>query len=291
MIKMTRTDRVFTVCNCVLAGLFLLVCLYPLYFIVIASFSDAGLVTTGKVWLFPRGLTLEGYRQMLNKPEIWTGYLNTIAYTVCGTSVNLALNLTAGYALSRRTLPFRRAINMMFMITMFISGGLVPTYLLVTSLHIENTFWVMILLGGVNVWNLIICRTFFENSIPLEMLEAAQIDGCSDFTFFFRIVLPLSGALVAVMLLFFAVGHWNSYYNALIYIRDKWRYPLQLVLRNLLLQTKLDPETSDSGIQKLLELQSMKYGVIIVASVPVLVLYPFIQKHFVKGVMIGAIKG
>lgn len=291
MIKMTRSDRIFTVCNCLLAGLFLLVCLYPLYFIVIASFSDAGLVTTGKVWLYPRGLTLEGYRQMLGRTEIWTGYLNTIFYTLCGTAVNLALNLCAGYALSRRTLPLRRALNMLFMITMFISGGLVPTYLLVTALHLENTFWIMILLGGVNVWNLIICRTFFENNIPVEMLEAAQIDGCDDFTFYFRIVLPLSGALVAVMLLFFAVGHWNGYYNALIYIRDQWRYPLQLVLRNLLLQTKLNPETSDSGMQKLLEMQSMKYGVIIVASVPVLVLYPFIQKHFVKGVMIGAVKG
>lgn len=291
MNKLSRSDKIFHIFNTTIATLFLLVCLYPLYFIVIASFSDAALVTTGKVWLYPRNITLIGYKMMLEKSEIWTGYRNTIMYTLFGTIFNLCLTLSAGYALSRRTLPLRRFLNLLFLLTMFVNGGLIPTYLLVSSLKLENTFWIMIIMGGVSVWNLIICRTFFNENIPDELLEAAYIDGANDFYFFFRIALPLSGALIAVMTLFFAVGHWNGYYTALIYLRNQDMYPLQLILRNILLETSLNPETSDSGMQQLLKMQNMKYCVIIVASFPVLMLYPFIQKHFVKGVMIGAIKG
>ena len=155
---------------------------------------------------------------MLGKTEIWRGYANTILYTVIGTFINLVFTISAGYALSRRSLPFRKAINMFFLLTMFINGGLVPTYLLMSKLHLVNTFAIMVLMGGVNVWNFIICRTFFESNIPSELLEAAKIDGCSELTFFFKIVLPLSKAILAVMTLFFAVGHWNGYYNALIYL-------------------------------------------------------------------------
>lgn len=291
MKRKCRQDKIFIVCDVILMIGLSAICLYPLYFILIASFSGAGYVTTGKVVLFPRGITLEGYKMMFTKEEIWTGYLNTIFYTVAGTCVNLFLNIPAAYVLSRRTLPFRRGLNVFFLIPMFISGGLVPTYLLVNSLNLVNTVVIMILMGGVNVWNLIICRSFFENNIPSEIFDAAKIDGSSEFGFFVKIALPISKAIIAVMVLFFAVGHWNGYYNALIYLRDTSKYPLQMVLRNLLLTTQLNTEASDSGMEALLNLQSMKYGVIVIASAPVLILYPFIQKYFVKGVMVGAIKG
>ena len=291
MKRKCRQDKIFIIVDSILALFFLLICLYPLYFILIASFSNPSLVAGGKVWIIPRGLTLDGYKMMLAKSEIWRGYGNTILYTLTGTAINLIFTISAGYALSRKTLPFRSAINMFFLLTMFINGGLIPTYLLMNSLHLVNTFAIMVLMGGVNVWNFIICRTFFETNIPTEVLEAAKIDGSNELIFFMRIALPLSKSILAVMTLFFAVVHWNGYYNALVYLRSENKYPLQLVLRNLLLTTQLSPETSDSGMAQLLNLQSMKYGVIVIASVPVLILYPFIQKHFVKGVMVGAIKG
>ena len=291
MKRKCRQDKIFIIVDSILALFFLLICLYPLYFILIASFSNPSLVAGGKVWIIPRGLTLDGYKMMLAKSEIWRGYGNTILYTLTGTAINLIFTISAGYALSRKTLPFRSAINMFFLLTMFINGGLIPTYLLMNSLHLVNTFAIMVLMGGVNVWNFIICRTFFETNIPTEVLEAANIDGSNELVFFMRIALPLSKSILAVMTLFFAVEHWNGYYNALVYLRSENKYPLQLVLRNLLLTTQLSPETSDSGMAQLLNLQSMKYGVIVIASVPVLILYPFIQKHFVKGVMVGAIKG
>ena len=291
MKRKCRQDKIFIIVDSILALFFLLICLYPLYFILIASFSNPSLVAGGKVWIIPRGLPLDGYKMMLAKSEIWRGYGNTILYTLTGTAINLIFTISAGYALSRKTLPFRSAINMFFLLTMFINGGLIPTYLLMNSLHLVNTFAIMVLMGGVNVWNFIICRTFFETNIPTEVLEAAKIDGSNELIFFMRIALPLSKSILAVMTLFFAVEHWNGYYNALVYLRSENKYPLQLVLRNLLLTTQLSPETSDSGMAQLLNLQSMKYGVIVIASVPVLILYPFIQKHFVKGVMVGAIKG
>ena len=291
MKRKCRQDKIFIIVDSILALFFLLICLYPLYFILIASFSNPSLVAGGKVWIIPRGLTLDGYKMMLAKSEIWRGYGNTILYTLTGTAINLIFTISAGYALSRKTRPFRSAINMFFLLTMFINGGLIPTYLLMNSLHLVNTFAIMVLMGGVNVWNFIICRTFFETNIPTEVLEAAKIDGSNELIFFMRIALPLSKSILAVMTLFFAVEHWNGYYNALVYLRSENKYPLQLVLRNLLLTTQLSPETSDSGMAQLLNLQSMKYGVIVIASVPVLILYPFIQKHFVKGVMVGAIKG
>lgn len=291
MKRKCRQDKIFIIVDSILALFFLLICLYPLYFILIASFSNPSLVAGGKVWIIPRGLTLDGYKMMLAKSEIWRGYGNTILYTLTGTTINLIFTISAGYALSRKTLPFRSAINMFFLLTMFINGGLIPTYLLMNSLHLVNTFAIMVLMGGVNVWNFIICRTFLETNIPTEVLEAAKIDGSNELVFFMRIALPLSKSILAVMTLFFAVEHWNGYYNALVYLRSENKYPLQLVLRNLLLTTQLSPETSDSGMAQLLNLQSMKYGVIVIASVPVLILYPFIQKHFVKGVMVGAIKG
>lgn len=285
------SDWVFEIVNHLLAIVFFVICLYPLYFIVIASFSNASLVTTGQVYLFPRGFTLAGYEMMLEKKEIWSGYLNTILYTVVGTSFNICLTIPAGYALSIKKLPFRAVINFFFILTMFISGGLVPTYLLVNSLHLTNTFAIMVIMGGVNVWNLVLCRNFYNTNIPGELREAAQIDGSSEFRIFLQIVVPLSKAIIAVMVLYYAVQHWNSYYNAMIYLRDTDKYPLQLVLRNLLLQNSLSAEMDDSAMERLMDVQSMKYGVIVIASLPVMLLYPFIQKYFVKGVMVGSVKG
>lgn len=285
------SDRIFMIGNHLLAFLFLVICLYPMYFILIASVSNVGMVTGGKVFLFPKGLTTAGYRMLTEKKEIWIGYKNTILYTFFGTMFNLALTIPAGYALSIRTLPFRRGLNFLFMLTMFISGGMIPTYLLVNQLRLVNTFAVMVIIGGVNVWNLTLCRNFFSTNIPAELRDAARIDGSSEFGIFFRIVLPISKAIVAVMVLYFAVSHWNGYHNALIYLREETKYPLQLVLRNLLLQNTLSSETDAAGMSRLMDLQSMKYGVIVVASLPVMMLYPFVQRYFVKGVMVGSVKG
>ncbi|MCI8515641.1 MAG: carbohydrate ABC transporter permease [Hungatella sp.] len=285
------SDKIFMIVNHLLAFLFLVICLYPMYFILIASVSNVGMVTGGEVFLLPKGLTTAGYRMLMEKKEIWVGYKNTILYTLFGTMFNLALTIPAGYALSIRTLPFRRGLNFLFLVTMFISGGMIPTYLLVNHLRLVNTFAVMVIIGGVNVWNLTLCRNFFSTNIPAELRDAARIDGSSEFGIFFKIVLPISKAIVAVMVLYFAVSHWNGYHNALIYLREEAKYPLQLVLRNLLLQNTLSSETDAAGMSRLMDLQSMKYGVIVVASLPVMILYPFVQRYFVKGVMVGSVKG
>lgn len=289
----SRSDRVFNGVNIVFTMICMALCLYPLFFIIIASFSDPSLVSLGKVILIPKGITFEGYEKIMQDSELWIGYRNTICYTTLGTLLNLGLTLTAGFALSRREMPFRRVIMSVFTITMFINGGLVPTFLLMRDLKLYNTFWIMILLNGISVYNLIICRTFFESTIPGELWDAAQVDGCTEFRFFFRIVLPLSGAVIAVLALYYAVGHWNSYFNAMIYLRDKELYSLQLVLRNILIANQYtdDMASLDVGADTSMKLQTMKYAIIVVSTVPMLIVYPFVQKHFVKGVMIGAVKG
>ena len=291
--KFFGKDTITILADYILATLFLLITLYPLYFVVIASFSSADAVVRGKVILFPWELTLAGYRTMLEHTEIWSGYFYAILYTFVGTAVNLFCTIPAAYALSRRTLPFRRGINVYFMITMFLGGGLVPVYLLINRLHLVNTFAIMVLLGAVSVYNMIVCRTFFSSNISEDLIDAAKIDGSSEMGIFIRIVLPLSKAILAVMVLYFAVGHWNDYRTALIYLRDTGKWPLQMVLRNLLLSAQMEIAQGNdvTAVQQLLDIQSMKYGVIIAASLPVLVMYPFIQKYFVKGVMIGAVKG
>lgn len=292
--KKLNGDKVFTIFNYILASAFLLIAIYPLYYVVICSFSGINAITTGKVRFWPADVTLVGYKKMLEQAEIWAGYKWTIIYTVVGTGIQLLFTIPAAYALSRPSLPFRTAINFYFLVTMFIGGGLIPTYLLMDRLHLTDTFILMVLMGAVSVWNMIICRTFFSSSIPVELLDAAKIDGGSEIKIFLRVVLPLSKSILAVMTLYFAVGHWNSYFTALIYLRDKARYPLQLVLRSMLLSTSLMTEMANEGgtfQQNLMDLQNLKYCTVIAASLPVLVIYPFIQKYFVKGVMIGAVKG
>ncbi|MDN4865681.1 carbohydrate ABC transporter permease [Priestia megaterium] len=292
--RVSKEDRIFDIFNILLIVIISLLVIYPLYFIVIASISDPNLIYSGKVWFFPKEITFEGYERIFRDSKIWIGYKNSIIYTVIGTIVNVALTLMAAYALSRKDLYGRNALMFVLMFTMFFSGGLIPTYLVVKDLGLLNTMWAMILPKAVAVWNVIVAKSFFENTIPNELLEAAKIEGCSNTKFFMKIVLPLSKPIVAVMVLFYAVGNWNSYFDALIYLNNENLYPLQLILRNILIQNEAATQMvrdvgSLAAQQRISEL--IKYGVIIIASVPLLVVYPFVQKYFVKGVMIGGVKG
>ena len=301
VIALTRQDRILNAVLYVLLSLILLAVAYPLFFVLIASISDPVLVNTGKVWIIPRGVTLDGYAKIVQHQDLLRGYRNSLAYATLGTLLNLGLTLTAAYALSRRDLPGRNAIMLYLTFTMFFSGGLIPTFLLIRDLGLYNTFLIMILPAGgsalhlaVSVFNIIIARTFFMNTIPQELLDAAVMDGCSDLRFFRSVVLPLSGAIVAVLMVFYAVGHWNGFFHGLIYLRERERFPLQLILRDILIQNTFTEELEiddENALAAMMLAESIKYGMIIVASVPVLLLYPFVQKHYVRGVMIGAIKG
>lgn len=292
-ILLNRADRAFNTLDYVLLTIAFLLVAYPLYFVVIASISDPIAVYEGRVILYPIKPTLEGYRRILSYSSLFVGYKNTIIYTLVGTSINVVLTITAGYALSRKELVGRNVMMMGVMITMIISGGMIPNYLLVRSLRLYNTMWALILPGAVSTWNLIVTRTFFQQTIPDELREAADLDGCNDTSFFLQVVLPLSSSIIAVMVLFYAVNHWNSYFNALIYLSSTSKYPLQLVLRNILIVNTLDDMVNDVATQAAQQRMGdlIKYGMIIISSLPLLVLYPFLQKYFVHGVMIGAIKG
>jgi len=289
------SDRLFDIINTAILIMILLLVLYPIYFIIIASFSNPDYVLTGQINLVPRGFQLGSYQRVFNNPDILSGYTNTILYTTVGTIINLAVTIPAAYALSRRDLKGRSLLTIFFSFTMFFGGGMIPTFLVVLNLGLINTFWAMVIPNAMSVWNLLICRNFFANNIPMELLECSQIDGCTDRRFFFSIVLPLSKAIIAVMILFYAVGHWNSFFNALIYLRDPDRMPLQLVLRRLLIAAQPDPalaaEMREDWARWFIEVEMLKYALVVVASVPVLILYPLVQKHFVQGVMIGSLKG
>lgn len=293
-IKHSRADYIFDITNYVfLLTVFFLV-LYPLYFIVIASISDPVAVNSGKVWALPVGVTFDGYVRIFKDDSILTGYGNTILYTVIGIAINLFCTMPAAYALSRKDLDGRNMLMYLVVFTMFFNGGLISTFILVRNLGIYNSLWALVLPVAVVPWNLIIARTFFQMTIPDELHDAAQIDGCSDVKFFFRIALPLSGSLIAIMVLFYGVMHWNSYFNALIYLSNRKLYPLQLVLRNILIinQTSSEMLENVEQMHKQQTLASLiQFGVIIVSALPLMLLYPFLQKYIVKGVMIGAVKG
>ncbi|MFC5651329.1 carbohydrate ABC transporter permease [Paenibacillus solisilvae] len=271
-----------------------LIVVYPLYFVVIASVSDSTLVSTGKVTLFPRGFSTFGYEEIFKDNRIWVGYRNTVLYTLLGTFVNLLFTLPAAYVLSRPEFRARRFLMFAFVFTMFFSGGLIPTYLLMKDLHLTNNMWVFILPFSVNVYNLIITRTFFD-SLPKELFEAASIDGCTHFRFFWKVALPLSKAVVSVIGLYYLVAHWNDFFTGLIYIRDNSLQPLQIVLRDILLSNQVFSQGAGAGgaaggyAQKYAD--QIKYGVIIVSTLPILLVYPFMQKYFEKGVLIGSVKG
>ncbi|WP_150265978.1 carbohydrate ABC transporter permease [Paenibacillus tepidiphilus] len=274
------------------AVILLILLMYPLYFIVIASFSDPSAVAGGQVWLWPKDFTLDGYRELLKHSNIWIGYRNTILYTAAGTLIGLAVNIPAAYALSRRDLFGRKLLSLFFIFTMFFNGGLIPTFLTVRDFHLYDTFLVMVLPFSVVVYNIIVARTFFQTSIPGDLWEAAQIDGCGNLRYFAQVVLPLSKAIIAVLGLWIAVGYWNSYFNALIYLKNPDLYPLQLILRNILITNQMQSGMgSGEAAQIALRLANMmRYSVIIVATVPIMCVYPFLQKYFNQGVMIGAVK-
>lgn len=295
-IKLTRADTVFNITVRVVAVLALVISLYPLYFVVIASISSPEAISLGKVVFLPKEINFDAYQFVLKESRIWSGYANTIFYTVFGTVFGTAVVLMAAFALSRKELWGRNVIMKLMVFTMFFSGGLIPTYMVVNGLGLVNTRLVLILLGSVSVYNMIIARTFFQNTLPEELFEAAELDGCGTARFFLQIALPLSKAIVAVIALYVAVSHWNSYFTAMIYTTNTKLYPLQLVLRDILiLGQSLTNITDASELEAMAERQRIaqiiKYVVIIVSSAPAIAAYPFLQKYFVQGVMIGSVKG
>ncbi|HHV12821.1 MAG TPA: carbohydrate ABC transporter permease [Clostridiales bacterium] len=293
------TNKIFSAINGCLLLLILIIIVYPLYYTVIASFSDPELVVSGKVLLTIKKFTLDAYRNIVSNNSIIIGYRNSILYTVIGTLYDLCLTIPAAYALSRKELKGRNFFMGIFVFTMYFSGGMIPQYMLIDRLNLIDTFWVMIIPSGLSVFNLIVARTYFNSNFSQELNDAAKIDGCGEFGVFFRIVLPVSGAIIAVMSLYYAVGHWNSFFPALLYINDSKLYPLQLVLRNILVlnQTMLmdiESLTTDQvslAVRLSYLAETMKYSLVFIASVPMLIAYPFVQKYFVKGVMVGAVKG
>ena len=293
-IKSSKGDLAFDIINYALLCLVLLIIIYPLWFVVIASVSDSGAVLNGQVWLFPVDFQLDAYIRVFKDSRIMRGYRNTIFYTLAGTTLNIVGTVVAAYPLSRKDFVGRNVIMMSLAFTMYFSGGLIPTYLIYKNVvHIVNTVWVMILPGMVSVYNLIIVRTFFQG-IPYDLQEAAFIDGASNISILLRIIVPLSKPVLAVMVIFYGVGHWNAFFNALIYLSKKELAPLQLVLRDILITSTASISEGTGGAavaDKARLAEALKYSVIIVSSLPVLLLYPFLQKYFVKGVMLGAVKG
>ncbi|MED5016602.1 carbohydrate ABC transporter permease [Paenibacillus chibensis] len=291
-ISRSSDEKIFDAVIYTIATLVIVIVLYPLIFVVSASFSDPAKVLSGEVWLLPKNITFEAYTNILHNGKIWTGYTNTIIYTVVGTAVNIVMTVLAAYPLSRPDLPGRKVLMVLITLTMFFGGGLIPSYLLVKNLGLLDTMWALIIPGAIATYNLIVMRTYFQTSIPWELQEAAHIDGCSNWRLLLNIIIPLSKPILAVMVLFYAVGHWNSYFNSLIYIRNEAKYPLQLVLREILLISQSDAVDANVGLEnKVLLAESIKYAVIMISSLPILIMYPFVQRHFVKGVMIGSIKG
>ncbi|MFI2858089.1 carbohydrate ABC transporter permease [Paenibacillus sp. JSM ZJ436] len=292
--RKTKGDILFDVVNYTFLTIGMLLILYPLYFVLIASFSDPNLIYSGSVWLLPKGFTLDGYERIFADRHIWLGYGNSLLYAIVGTAISVTITLMAAYPLARKDLVGRNAVMWFFMFTMFFGGGLIPTYLLIKDLNMINTIWALVVPGAGSVFNIIIVRTFFQSTIPDEMREAAFIDGCSNTRFFLRMVLPLSKPIIAVMVLYHVVGFWNGFFDAMIYLNDESKYPLQLVLRNILVQNEVNSSMMidvESYAAKLRVTELIKYGVIIIASLPLLILYPFLQRYFVKGAMIGSIKG
>jgi multiple sugar transport system permease protein/putative aldouronate transport system permease protein len=286
-------DKIFYTFVYIFSFLLLLSVLYPMIFIVSASFSSGQAISTGQVKLLPVDPGIEGYRAVFKDRRIPMGYRNTIFYTVIGTCINVAMTLICAYPLARKRLPHRSAFTFFFTFTMLFSGGMIPGYILLRDLRMLNTIWAMWLPGAMSIYSMIVTRTFISSAIPEELLEATQIDGCSDVTYFFLFVLPLSKAVIAVIAMMYAVGHWNAYFNAFLYLTKQELYPLQIFLREILVMNQMqndivDPETA-IAIQGLADL--LKYSLIVISSAPILCIYPFFQKYFVKGVMIGSIKG
>lgn len=292
----SRGDIIFETVVVIILAILTLIILYPLYFVVIASFSDAKLVVAGEVWWYPKGVTLENYMQCFNNGDLMLGYRNAFIILILGTATNLFLTILCAYPLSRHDLWGRNGIMIYCTIPMFFGGGLIPTYLMVTqTLGLKNSWWAVILVAGIATYNMIIMRTFFMTSIPFELQEAAQIDGCTPIGILLRIILPLSIPVICVIGLYYGVNHWNSYFSALVYLPDKNKWPLQLFLRQILVNNDISAvdggASSDEMARRAMRAETIKYSIVILASVPMLIIYPFVQRYFVKGVMIGSVKG
>lgn len=292
-INTSAGDKVYYLLVNIILGIFLVLVMFPLLNVLACSFSSADEVTAGHVYIWPVKPTLAGYEAVFNYKGIWGAYGNTILYTVVGTAINLSMTLIAAYPLARRNLPLKKPIVMLFTFTMLFSGGMIPSYLLVKDLGMMNTIWALVVPGAISVYNLIIARTFIQN-IPTDIEEAAKIDGCSDYRYFFTMVLPLSKTVIAVLALYYAVGHWNDYFTPWLYITKRPLYPLQVILREILVMNTINP--SDTVNEETLlaskALQDLlKYSLIVVSSAPILMVYPIAKKYFLKGVMLGALKG
>lgn len=282
-----KKEKAFDAVVIILVAIIALITLFPLLNVLAASFSSADKIVAGEVGIFPIGFTLDGYKLIFENKEIWSGFLNSLLYTFLGTVIQVTCQMLCAYPLSRKDFKGRKIINLILVLTMFISGGMIPTYLLISQLKLLNTIWAIILPGCISVFNIIVIRTYMETSIPMEVQEAAMIDGCGDFQIFLRIVLPLCRPVIAIMLLYAIVGYWNSYYNAMIYVTDQSLYPLQNVLNNILISN----ESSLGGGTDTNLAEQLKYVTIVVSSLPLLIIYPFFQKYFEKGVTLGGVKG
>ena len=293
-IKNSASDMTLNTVVTTIMVLFLTIIMYPLIYVLSSSFSSGAAVTTGKVLLWPVEFCITGYEVVFANKAVWRGYGNTLFYTILGTAFNVVLTTLAAYPLSRKNFRGRGLYMALFMIPMFFTGGMIPTYLLMSNLHLVNTRWALVVIGGISTYNMIVMRTFFQNSIPGELLEAAKIDGITDIGYLMKIVLPLSKAIIAVISLYYSVTHWNTYFNGLLYLRKRELYPLQMVLREILNASKITATDIDD-LEALAKIQEaadvMKYALIVVSVVPMLILYPFIQKFFEKGVMVGSVKG
>ncbi|MBE7087239.1 MAG: carbohydrate ABC transporter permease [Clostridiales bacterium] len=294
-IQKSKSDTIFDTVNYVVLSLMLIIFLYPLIYVVSASFSKPSDVITGAMWLFPTSISLDGYARILSYAPLWQGFLNTIYVVVVGTIISLVITLLAGYVLSRDDFKARKFFIWVFTITMFFGGGLVPTYMLVSeTLNLRDSLMALIIPSALSVWNIILVKTYFTSSLPRDIFEAASIDGCGDFRFFISIATPLAIPIIAVITLYNVVGKWNSYFDAMIYLSSADKYPLQLVINNLLIENDVNSLGSSGGsldIEHQLMVESMKYGVIVIASLPMLVVYPMVQQYFIKGIMVGSVKG
>ena len=293
-VKISTGDQMFyLISGLILTAIFLLI-LYPCIFVVSASFSSGTAVQSGKVILWPVDISFVGYDTVFHNVNIWKGFINSLFYTFAGTIINVTLTMLAAYPLSRKDLVGRDKLMLFFTFTMFFNGGIITNYILVSKLGLIDTRWSMLLPGAMSIYNMIIARTFLQNSIPNELLEAAELDGCTDIQYLFQVVLPLSKAVLAVLVLFYGVAHWNTYFNAMIYLRNRELFALTLFLKEILISGQIDPSTvSDPELaEKVSQLAGViKYSLIVVSMVPVMIVYPFVQKYFVKGVTIGAVKG
>ncbi|MGG4342200.1 carbohydrate ABC transporter permease [Paenibacillus lautus] len=291
-IKESAGDRIFLTTVYIVLFLVVIAVLYPQIYIISSSISSPGAVTSGRVWLWPVDISFEGFRVLFKTPEIMTGYANSIFYTTAGTMISVVLTIMIAYPLSRRSFFGRNALMMIITFTMIFSGGLIPTYMVVRELHLIDTRWALLIPNAIWVWQVIIARSFFQSSIPEELQEASEMDGCSDMRFIRSIVLPLSKPIMAVLVLMYAVGQWNAYFDALIYLKSADLFPLQLILRSIIIQNNSSGTMDALAMverQQLAEL--LKYALIVVATLPVLVIYPFVQRYFVQGMLVGSVKG